>query len=461
MNRYRAPRCGLASILAALALLGACAGGGGGQDLSVEPVDSGGAPELPDVEPRDMGSPDNELFDFLDVAEPEDVPPDLPAFADVRDTASDIPEDVPAVADVFDAGAEDVSPDIPPSIFQVCFPYIDDPTALGPVYDPLEPVIGSHCQGTNHQDIEGVEKVVFLGDSVTVGSPNLAHLLSIDNNHFYRNLLADWLADYFGLRQGILTWGLWKTYDYFTGRGGRLETGDFKNCSKWGARTDDLLHGHGQIPDCFPDGGGPYRTLVVFTMGGNDIAAITESGGQATPEEVQQGYPTEWALAESTVAHLEEAIVWLKDPERFPAGSFVVYNNGFEFSDASGQTDACTPRLVFDIPDIGEIDLSQLGINTAALAGINEWEQPEVQAEIVIWLLEEYMRIAVQYQVDMVWSLEAFCGHGYVATGPDADVENQCYQGPDAELYFDVTCIHPSDAGHRAMYEMFRAVIEE
>ncbi|MBL8974770.1 MAG: hypothetical protein JNK56_29510, partial [Myxococcales bacterium] len=38
-------------------------------------------------------------------------------------------------------------------------------------YAQFDPIIGSHCKGTNHQDITDIERVVFLGDSVTVGTP--------------------------------------------------------------------------------------------------------------------------------------------------------------------------------------------------------------------------------------------------------------------------------------------------
>ena len=71
------------------------------------------------------------------------------------------------------------------------------------------------------------------------------------------------------------------------------------------------------------------------------------------------------------------------------------------------------------------------------------------------------MRIAVDHQVDMIWTLEAFCGHGYKAAGANPDPENQCYLGPDAELYYDETCVHPSEAGHYALFEMYRGVVEE
>ncbi len=100
-------------------------------------------------------------------------------------------------------------------------------------------------------------------------------------------------------------------------------------------------------------------------------------------------------------------------------------------------------------------------IHDAALAGMKEWEKPEVLADIVIWILEQYMRIAVEHEADMIFLLEHFCGHGYVATGPKADPENRCYEGPDAPLYFDVTCVHPSAAGHSAIDRMFRAEVEE
>ena len=182
-----------------------------------------------------------------------------------------------------------------------------------------------------------------------------------------------------------------------------------------------------------------------------------------TPEgaaEIEAGYPTIWALAERTIAYLDEAIAFLKDPERFPNGSFVLFGNPFEFTDATGMTSACSPDSI-NIPGLGEIDISSLGLNLAELGGFGEWAEPEVQAEIVIWILEQFMRIADQYGADMIWMLEHFCGHGYVATGPDADTENRCYREDDPTRWFDITCIHPNDLGHNAIYQMFRAVIEE
>jgi lysophospholipase L1-like esterase len=390
--------------------------------------------------------------DTIDAAEPSGAADAIDAAGapDAIDAADALPETNDTSGT--DAGA---------TIAERCFPGIDPAELAGPQYDPYAPVVGSHCFGTDHQEIEGVEQVVFFGDSVTVGTPNPAHLLSIDNAHFYRNLLADYLADRFALERGDdLSWGFWKAYDYFSGKGAKQDSGDFLHCAKWGARTDDFLEGSAQIADCLP-GGSAKRTLVVFTMGGNDIAAITKKGAEASEAEVAAGYPEARALADEAVAHLEAAVAWLKDPANFPNGSFVVFANPFEFTDATGKTDACSPQTKLDIPGIGEIDLAELAIPVAGLAGFGEWADPAAQKDIVVHLLEDYLRIAVAHRADLVFMLEHFCGHGYVAAGAHADPDNACYLGPDAALWFDETCIHPSEAGHRAIFEMFRAVIEE
>ena len=55
-------------------------------------------------------------------------------------------------------------------------------------------------------------------------------------------------------------------------------------------------------------------------MGGNDIAAITKDGAEFDPEtpegaeEINEGYPTIWALARRTIAYLEEAVAFLQSP---------------------------------------------------------------------------------------------------------------------------------------------------
>jgi len=81
-----------------------------------------------------------------------------------------------------------------------CFEGLGDESKGLPDYDQFDPVVGRHCSGTDHQDIEGVEQVVFLGDSVTVGTP------PTDQEDFYRSLLADALAEEFGLEKPGWLW---------------------------------------------------------------------------------------------------------------------------------------------------------------------------------------------------------------------------------------------------------------
>ncbi|PKN55482.1 MAG: hypothetical protein CVU56_21075 [Deltaproteobacteria bacterium HGW-Deltaproteobacteria-14] len=464
------PRWIEALVIALTLVVGGCggdAGVAGGADIggSIFPDTSAPADTASGVDAADTAvAADTAAPDGADAVDDDagaDAGADLDGDAATADAAV-----ADAVAD--SAGPSDTTADTaPPSIADRCFSGLAGgaPTDLvGPDYDHIPGLVaGSHCFGTNHQDITDVERVVFLGDSMTVGTPNEEHLLSITNSHFYRNRLAEWLADAFALDRGepVVSWGLWKSYDYATGKGGLRESGDFANCAKWGARTDDFLAGGDQIGECFPDGGSAARTLIVFTMGGNDLAAITQRGGEASADEAESGYPSVWALAESAVAYLEEAIVWLKSAEHFPNGSYVVFGNPYEFTDSTGRTDSCTPRASLTIPGVGELDLSTLGLSVGSIAGFQEWAHPEVQAAIVVWIMNEYARIVAEHQVDMVWALERFCGHGYIATGPDADPNNRCYLGPDAELWFDVSCIHPNAAGHNALFEMFRAVVEE
>lgn len=517
----------LGLILLALAVVGCGDNSPGGQGFQTILPDTGEDAAGDDVREEDAAadlpepdsSPDVESDPGPDIADA--TPEDATDASDLPDTPEDSGGDVedagPDVADVMDADVADVPdvPDVPEGVGPTCFAEIWDDEQPGPDYDQFMPEVGEHCQGTNYQDIQDVEQLIFLGDSVTQGTPNDDHLLCVDNEHFYRNLLADWTADHFGLDKGdLIPYGQWRSYScLYNGEPGLQNSGDLHNCSKWGARTDDFLgdtscggyegdehtrccevccaggvcNENGsciraanapadddlcgrptgkQVYKCFPDGGTPRTSLFVFTMGGNDIAKITQEGALIDPEtpegaaEIEAGYPTIWALAERTVAYLEQAIAFLKDPDRFPNGSYVIFANPFEFTDGTGMTSACSPDSI-NIPGIGELDVSELGLNLAELAGFGEWAEPEVQAEIVIWVLEQFMRIADQYGADMIWMLEHFCGHGYVATGPEADTENRCYREDNPTRWFDITCIHPNAAGHEAIYRMFRAVIEE
>ena len=76
--------------------------------------------------------------------------------------------------------------------YATCFPHIVE--GFGNPYTdidnyPLEPT----CSGTKRQDFASVEHVVFLGDSITVGT------YPTPNDDFYRSILANQLAAHYHL----------------------------------------------------------------------------------------------------------------------------------------------------------------------------------------------------------------------------------------------------------------------
>ena len=333
-----------------------------------------------------------------DAAEPVEEP--------APDAATPHPDAAPEVPDVGppppppDAGVlpEDAGA---PNLGERCFPEIYDPNHPGPDYDQFNPVVESHCLGTNHQDITGIERVVFLGDSITQGSPPTPW------SQRYRVRMQNTLRDRFGRDVEIA------------------------NCSKWGARTDDLLMPpHQQILECFPNAVEPKRTLVIMTIGGNDVSSVQKDGADGAP------YAETRAKVEQFVRYLREAIEWFyADPNRFPNGVFVVFSNMYEFTDGTGDVGACP---------------------VAGLAGFNgTWPDAE---ELVIWANEQFVRIAVETQTDIIFMLEHFCGHGFNNDDPSA---SRCYRGPNTERWFDLTCIHPNPRGHEEIARMFTAVIDE
>ncbi len=291
-------------------------------------------------------------------------------------------------------------------------------------YDQHAPTLGEHCMGTNHQDITGVERVVFVGDSITVGTP------PTESTAWYRNVMADQLAASFGLEPP--DWN-WQNVDIFGGKALAQNAGDFSTCAKWGARTDDLFkEPHKQIVTCNPPELREKKTLIVLTMGGNDVFKWAQSLVEgASMDDL-------WTKAELAVADMEEAIHWaVDDPATFPNGVYVVFANTYEFTDVDSGNDLAT---------CPGADL--IGMHTALV-------DPEFSA-MAGWMMSEYMRIAVETGTDMAFMGEHFCGHGYMYNQPGG----RCYRGPNAELWLDFTCMHPSAAGHAGIAELFLTVID-
>jgi len=264
----------------------------------------------------------------------------------------------------------------------------------GPDYDKYKPTIAKSCSGTNHQKITGIEKLVFLGDSVTTGTPPSLP------NEIYRTRVGEGIKARFGA--GV----------------------EIADCSKWGARTDDYLEGGNQIAQCFPSGVEAKKTLVVMTMGGNDIAAWAKDKLSTADAKVQ---------ADLAADRLEAAIDWMQAPGRFTKGVNIVFANVYEYTDTSGDLASCP---------------------ASSLAGMSgSWAQG---TPAIVHFLERYMQIATQTKTDMIFLMETFCGHGYKRNDPSL----QCYRGPGAELWFDLTCIHPTPKGHEQISKLFLSVVD-
>ena len=276
-----------------------------------------------------------------------------------------------------------------------CFPGLADPAKLHPNYDQFHPVMNADCTGTNYQDIAGIEKVVFLGDSITTGTPPT---LPAD---FYRTLVGDAMKIRFGAAIEV------------------------RDCSKWGARTDDLQM---QIATCFADVE-PKHTLVVMTIGGNDMNAYQKDTATDTPAQTI-------AKVDASVARLDAALARLKSPAHFPAGSDVVVANIYEFTDGTGDLPACP---------------------AAALAGFTMHASPQI-VPAHLHINEQFLATVIQHGADLVFTLETFCGHGFHKDDPSS----QCFKGVNTPLWFDpFTCIHPNTTGHHELAHMFETTISD
>lgn len=294
-----------------------------------------------------------------------------------------------------DSGAGGPDWDPSASIYENCWPELRPAEAGFPVYENFGLVPGRHCQGSDHQQIEGVEKLVFLGDSITAGTP------PTPADEIWRVRFTAAMKARFG--EG-------------------LEVAD---CSEFGARTDDYLPD--QLPRCFP-GPEPKRTLIVSTMGGNDLFSAASAYTEG------RGIDAALAVLDRAVGYQREALRSLRETEaeRFPAGLFVITANVYEFTDTTGDLSSCPLA-------------DQLGFGG----------QAREVTFATSYMNAQFAEIAVETGTDLVFMGEEFCGHGFHS----ADPALPCYRGPDAPAYFDLTCIHPSPEGHAKLSEMFAAVV--
>jgi len=306
---------------------------------------------------------------------------------------------------------------------------------LSPVdYTSSGATLNATCTGTNHQDIAGIERVVFVGDSVTAGAPIPVDWSSwelTDASEWYRNVLAD---------EFVARWGLdapdwfWENVDLTSGESWSQFSGDFANCSKWGARADDLHSDNTQLDDCLPEESRSQHNLVILTVGGNDLYNLLDHVSTQDVDEATMR--AEW---DSALADLSDAMHWLKDdPSRFPGGIDVIVADIFDVTDATSAA------------DIADCEGAQaIGLSDALVDPLT--------AELAIQWQEAVIQVAVETDIDVAFMGEAFCGHGYNWD----DTTGRCYRGGDSDVYFDASCEHPTHFGHTAIANTMLGVIDE
>ena len=298
-----------------------------------------------------------------------------------------------------------------------CFPHII--TGFGDPYIDIDAYpINETCAGTHTQDFRDIEHVVFLGDSVTVGT------YPTQTDEFYRSILTKKLVEHYNLTAPEEDW---YRANYDSGQSHILRSGDFSSCAKLGARTRELFTRSKQLETCFTEDLYDKKLLVIMTMGGNDINVITQNVVQQKPQD------DIWQTAQDTVEHVDKGMAWLQDP-KFTKGIDIVFANLYEFTDGTGDATACPLA-----------DVVNLNVDV---------DDPFLE-EVIMWLEREYFEVAKRYNIDMLFLQENFCGHGFHHDDPTT----RCYLGPDAEMWFDNTCLHPNPIGHEQIADMFYAVI--
>ena len=302
--------------------------------------------------------------------------------------------------------------------YEECFPHLIE--HFDGIYDVLPTTeLAPECSGTKSQHFEDIEHVVFLGDSVTVGT------YPTESNGFYRTLLTQKLSEYYSLE---FPENDWFEVDYDTGRTKIQRSGGFSSCAKLGSKTRDLVGGNQQLETCFTDDLRDKKILIVMTLGGNDLADVAQG--------IVSGWSEEelWDKGRETVRDMEKGFLWLREEGRFSTPVTVVFGNVYEFTDATGDTTACP---------------------LAGLAGLDIDIDDPILEDITIFVSNEYYNISQKYEADMMFLLENFCGHGFHYDNP----ESRCYLGPDADLWFDNTCLHPNPIGHEVISDLFFQII--
>ncbi|MEZ4436998.1 MAG: hypothetical protein R3F65_31775 [bacterium] len=360
-------------------------------------MEADAGPPVVDAAPRVT---DGMSWEWPPEPEPEPAPEPAPE-----------PEPEPEPPDRGPIPAPDPAPDpvVCPS------PLGDAPFA--PDYAAASPTFGSHCFGTDHQDIVGVKQVVFLGDDFLIGDERAPGAQM-------RALIAPRLAARFHITPPAADW---TEIDLIDGLPATRRSGDFIVCAGPGARAEEL--DGPLLTDCLDDIERRHATLVIMQIGLGDLEAIATQIDETVDLDL---LPSQLGpLLDRSMRSIRSAIGWLRDRDHLPRGAFVVLVNQIDLTDGTGDTRGCPDWPALDRPR-QEIFRLLVGRFNTALMGI-----------------------AVEEGVDVVLAQEQFCGYGPLAEDPDPI----CDRDGAREVVGNCRSLMPD--GEQRLAELVEAVILE
>ncbi len=241
------------------------------------------------------------------------------------------------------------------------------------------------------------KRVIFLGDSIT------ERYGASDDSQAYTALMVE---------NDDQTWPDREGDDLATLFPDLTEVVDV---SRGGATTDTVLSSQLGKLDTNMTLPAEGESLVVMTIGGNDIMGLMTSGSSDYTEPLQD-----------IQDNLREIVSTFQDPELFPDGAWIYVTNVYDPSDGTGQADECFYGL-----DLGHL------------------MEPMQQTN------DGYLALGQELGFSIVDMHGHFLGHAYNGDDPT----NEHYTGDDYELWFYQDCIHPNDAGHNQIRRLFMSAI--
>lgn len=266
----------------------------------------------------------------------------------------------------------------------------DDPWATAPAESGLNSYAPANYKAA------APKRIIFLGDSITEGQGATRDALA-----YTQLLMANADSQWPGFEEADLE-AAWD------------EAPEVIDVSMGGATTDTLFNN--QLPQLegeleFPAAG---ETIVVFTIGGNDLQRALLPGSNAS------------SVANQALENFGDILGWLQNPSRFPDGVFIYATNVYEPTDGVGQTPGCFMGIDFsdkmETFDNFNADLRALG---------------ESEGVAILDLRGHFL------------------GHGFHA---DADTLD-AYDAEDPTEWFASDCIHPNNRGHHEVRRLFDAAI--